>query len=336
MKISIAVVALNEERYLPGLLRDILNQTYLHSRMEVLLIDSMSTDKTLNIMNDFRDRHQSKFAHIRVLKNPKKTQANGWNVAIKEYRGDALIRVDAHAHIPDDFVEKNVKRLKLGEYVCGGKRPNISEESTLKAALLLEAESAMFGSGISTFRNSDKSGYVTSIFHGAYRREVFDKVGGFNESLGRTEDNDFHQRVRENGYSIFMDKDIISYQYVRPTIQKMMKQKFLNGYWIGKTTYINRKCISLYYYIPGFFVLSVIGTLIMAFLGITAPIEILCVLYGFVLISIGLASIRKKKYDFIYIIVPIICCMIHISYGVGTIIGLIKNVGNCTKSNLLV
>ncbi|MFC2314570.1 MAG: glycosyltransferase family 2 protein [Selenomonas massiliensis] len=333
MKVSVAIVALNEERYLPSILRDVLNQTYLHSRMEVLLIDSMSTDETLYIMNDFRNRYQSKFIDIRVLKNPKKRQANGWNIAIKEYCGDVLIRIDAHAHIPCDFVEKNVKRLKLGEYVCGGRRPNIAEESTLKAALLLEAESAMFGSGISPFRNSDKSEYVKSIFHGAYRREVFDKVGGFNEGLGRTEDNDFHQRVRENGYNIFMDKDIISYQYVRPTLRKMMKQKFLNGYWIGKTTYINRKCILLYYYVPCIFVLSVISASIMAFLEIYAPLEILCVLYGMILISIGLTSIHKKKYNLIYIIVPMICCMVHISYGLGTIIGLVKNVKLCGKSD---
>lgn len=72
MKVSVAIVALNEERYLPSILRDVLNQTYLHSRMEVLLIDSMSTDETLYIMNDFRNRYQSKFIDIRVLKNPKR------------------------------------------------------------------------------------------------------------------------------------------------------------------------------------------------------------------------------------------------------------------------
>lgn len=326
MKISIGIVALNEEKYLPGILQDVLKQTYLHKQMELLLIDSMSIDETLNIMNSFRSRYKSKFIDVRVLMNPQKRLANGWNIAINEFRGDVLIRIDAHAHIPRDFVEKNIRRLDSGEYVCGGRRPNIAEESTLKAALLLEAESAMFGSGISSFRNSDKSGYVKSIFHGAYRREVFDKVGGFNERLGRTEDNDFHQRIRENGYNIFMDKDIISYQYVRPTLRKMIKQKFLNGYWIGKTTYINKKCISLYYYIPGVFVLFVISAFVMFLLGISAPLYLVCVSYGILLISIGGTSIYKKKYNYIYSIVPIVCCIIHVSYGLGTIIGLLENV----------
>ena len=323
MKVSVSVVALNEEKYLPAILQDILQQTYPHKDMEILLIDSISQDRTKEIMQDFATKHREEFWRIKVLDNTGKQQANGWNNALRNYEGDVIIRVDAHAHIPEYFVAKNIAVLKAGEYVCGGRRPSIAEEETLSARLLLAAERAIFGSGISSFRNSEKSGYVKSIFHGAYRREVFEKVGFFDERLGRTEDNDIHQRIRAAGYKIFMDKDIISYQYVRPTLKKMLKQKFMNGYWIGKTVYINPRCLSVYYFVPLLFVLTLFISLCLFLNGYAWPFFILIFAYGSVIIISTLCSMWEKK-DIRFISVGLICFMMHVSYGLGTVRGLLK------------
>lgn len=324
MKVSVSVVALNEEKYLPAILQDILQQTYPHKDMEILLIDSISKDKTKEIMQDFATKHRDEFWRIKVLDNAGKRLANGWNVALRSYEGDAIIRIDAHAHIPEDFVAKNIARLEAGEYVCGGRRPSIAEEETLSARLLLAAESAVFGSGISSFRNSEKSGYVKSIFHGAYRREVFEKVGFFDERLGRTEDNDIHQRIRAAGYKIFMDKDIISYQYVRPTLRKMLKQKFMNGYWIGKTMYINPACISLYYFVPMVFVLALLAAMI-CLLNSEYIIPILLIFtYGSVMLLNAWCAINQHDRDFKFSAIAIVCFLMHICYGVGTIRGLLR------------
>ena len=324
MKISISVVALNEEKYLPNILKDILQQTYPHKDMEILLIDSISQDTTKNIMLDFADKYQNEFWQIKVLDNAGKRQANGWNIALRNYEGEAIIRVDAHAHIPQDFVSKNIARLEAGEYVCGGRRPSIAEEDTLSAKLLLAAESAMLGSGISSFRNSEKSGYVKSIFHGAYRREVFDKVGFFDERLGRTEDNDVHQRIRAAGYKIFMDKDIVSYQYVRPTLSKMLKQKFMNGYWIGKTMYVNPACISMYYFAPLVLVVSLLLSVILFINGNSYILEFIAVIYGFVMLISGIAAIKENKWNLSFIGTILVCLLMHICYGIGTIKGLLR------------
>ena len=324
MKVSVSVVALNEEKYLPAILQDILQQTYPHKDMEILLIDSISKDMTKEIMQDFATKHRDEFWCIKVLDNAGKRQANGWNVALRSYEGDAIIRIDAHAHIPEDFVAKNIARLEAGEYVCGGRRPSIAEEETLSARLLLAAESAVFGSGISSFRNSEKSGYVKSIFHGAYRREVFEKVGFFDERLGRTEDNDIHQRIREAGYKIFMDKDIVSYQYVRPTLKKMLKQKFMNGYWIGRTVYINSNCLDWYYFVPMFFIFALIIFAIFYVNG-EKTILIMSVISYIGLLAFSAFSVAKKNgLDLRYMFIMFVCFMMHICYGMGTIKGLCK------------
>ena len=317
-------MALNEEKYLPNILQDILQQTYPHKDMEILLIDSISQDTSKKIMSDFADKYQNEFWQIKVLDNAGKRQANGWNVALRNYEGEAIIRIDAHAHIPQDFVSKNIARLENGEYVCGGRRPSIAEEDTLSAKLLLAAESAMLGSGISSFRNSEKSGYVKSIFHGAYRREVFDKVGFFDERLGRTEDNDVHQRIRAAGYKIFMDKDIVSYQYVRPTLSKMLKQKFMNGYWIGKTMYVNPACISMYYFAPLVLVVSLLLSVILFINGNSYILEFIAVIYGFVMLISGIAAIKENKWNLSFIGTILVCLLMHICYGIGTIKGLLR------------
>ena len=324
MKVSIGIIALNEEKCLPDILDDIISQTYPHSMTEILLVDSGSIDNTKSIMMDFFDKYRREFLRIKVLDNPGKKQANGWNVVLRNSSGDAIIRIDAHAHIPIDFVSKNIERLEKGEYVCGGRRPSIAEEDTLSAKLLLAAESAVFGSGISSFRNSEKSGYVKSIFHGAYRREVFDKVGFFDERLGRTEDNDIHQRIRAAGYKIFMDKDIVSYQYVRPTLSKMLKQKFMNGYWIGRTLYVNSSCVSWYYFVPLAFVLALIVAVVCLINEEYLIPILLMISYGAVMLISSWGAMKQYDGDFRFSAVAIICFLMHICYGAGTIKGLLK------------
>ena len=324
MRVSIGIIALNEEECLLDILNDITNQTYSQMQMEILLVDSGSTDNTKNIMLDFADKYGKKFYRIKVLDNPEKRQANGWNVVLKNYLGEVLIRIDAHAHIPIDFVEKRVQCLLNGEYVCGGRCPAMCTNDKIHTHILLAAENAMLGSSISKFRNSSVSCYVNSISHGAYRREVFDKVGYFNENLGRTEDNDIHQRIRDAGYKIFFDKNMVSYRYVRPTLKKILKQKFMNGYWIGKTIYINPACISMYYFVPLIFIVSLLISIILLINGFLLIFEIIAVSYGFAMLLSAIVAIKENKWNLRFIGIIPVCFLMHIFYGLGTLKGLLK------------
>ena len=101
--------------------------------------------------------------------------------------------------------------------------------------MLLQVENSLFGSSINSSRRSEEKAYVKTMFHAAYRREVLDKVGLFNEQLLRTEDNEFHYRIREAGYKLCYDPSFGSYQYARSDFKRMVKQKYGNGYWIGLT-----------------------------------------------------------------------------------------------------
>lgn len=398
MYISMCVIAYNEENSLNSILKDIIAQDYDHSQMEVVLVNSASTDRTRELMERFARANQRslgqesqmaaenpesvdeatdyeimdyeiscmKFKDVQVLDNPKKTLPCGWNVALDAYKGDAILKVDAHASIPLDFVSKNVNVLETGEDICGGQRPTMIDESTPWKDTLLLAENSMFGSSIAPYRNNPGRSYVNSMFHAAYRREVFDTIGGFNEDLARTEDNEVHYRMREAGFKLCFDPEIISYQHIRSSLSKMMKQKYANGYWIGLTSGVCPKCLSLYHFVPFAFVVAIILSAlacgVMAMLGATLGFDvqaawgsawstgidmtaengegiyylIYCIILGLTglmwgiywLLAIAMAMIAvigaKEKRNWTCLALPFLFFLLHISYGIGTVIGLIK------------
>ena len=162
MTVSVCIIAYNEEKTLKSLFSDIVHQDYPHEKMEIILVDSMSTDHTKKIMEEFSNQ-QNGFERVKVLSNPKKNQAAGWNVAIRNSIGDIIIRIDAHTKIPKEFVKKNVNCISSGEDVSGGPRPNIAEDNNIWKLTLLLAEKSMFGSSIATYRRSHHKTYVKSL-----------------------------------------------------------------------------------------------------------------------------------------------------------------------------
>ena len=179
----------------------------------------------------------------------------------------------------------------------------------------------MLGSSIASYRKADSPRYVKSIFHGMYKKSVFDHVGELDERLGRTEDNEIHDRLLKAGYQIKYDPRIVSYQYMRPNFQKMVKQKYSNGYWIGMTSHVRPSCLSLYHFVPFVFTLAVIFSILMLpvtgwFLGLLA-----LVYFGAMAAVTGL-TIRKEGFLPHYLAMPFLLLAVHLAYGFGTIVGL--------------
>ena len=330
---SIGVIALNEEIFLPHLLSCIVEQDYPHHLIEVVLVDSGSTDATKAIMHSFAAEHPE-FMNVQVLDNPKRFQAPGWNVVIGASTGEVVIRVDAHAWIPSDFVSANMAVIGEGEDVCGGVRPTVIPEGhkTPWRATLHLAEESAFGSSAADFRRDAEARYVTSVFHGAYRKHVFEKVGVFNEQLLRTEDNDLHYRIRESGFQIKLDPRIQSKQYVRSSLKTMLKQKYGNGYWVGRTVFVQPKCLRAYHFAPFAFV---IGVLFMTLLGLLVSwLPFLACGASYVLLCVALAlhaAIRSPEKNWTMVALPIVFMGIHGTYGCGTLVGLLSGAPRQTE-----
>lgn len=318
MKVSIIITARNEEKYLPMLFEDILNQTFPLQNIEVVLMDSNSTDNTRLVMEEFKKNNET--LSVQIVTNERQIQAAGFNEGVKHATGDVVLKIDAHSRIPADFVQKNVDEILAGAYVCGGNRPTVVDSADDFSKTLHIVEESALGSSIANYRKSDVKRKVKSIFHGMYRKEVFDKVGLADERLLRTEDNEFHYRVRKAGYDIIFNPEIESYQYIRPTFTKMIQQKFANGYWIGLTSHVCRDCLSLFHFGPGVFVATL---LVLMMLTLVSFVPLLTVVFLYLLAVLGLSifEISKQKFNPTLLLIPFIMIAIHFAYGVGTIKG---------------
>ena len=318
MKVSIIITARNEEKYLPMLFEDILNQTFPLQNIEVVLMDSNSTDNTRLVMEEFKKNNE--ILSVQIVTNERQIQAAGFNEGVKHATGDVVLKIDAHSRIPADFVQKNVDEILAGAYVCGGNRPTVVDSADDFSKTLHIVEESALGSSIANYRKSDVKRKVNSIFHGMYRKEVFDKVGLADERLLRTEDNEFHYRVRKAGYDIIFNPEIESYQYIRPTFTKMIQQKFANGYWIGLTSHVCRDCLSLFHFGPGVFVATL---LVLMILTLVSFVPLLTVVFLYLLAVLGLSifEISKQKFNPTLLLIPFIMIAIHFAYGVGTIKG---------------
>ena len=322
MLVSVVIGLLNEEKFLPRLIEDFKNQTYDHSKIELIFIDGMSKDKSWKILEDFKASNHD-FFDVVLLKNPKVILSAGMNVGIKAARGECILKVDCHSHITEDFIENNVKVIESGEDVCGGPRPNIIENEDNLSKTLLLVEENMFGSGIANYRKQTSKRYVSSVFQGMYKKEIFDKIGLLDEKVGRVEDNELHYRIRKNGYRIRYSNDILSYQYTRPTVNRMLKQKYSNGYWIGKVSHVYPKAFSIFHFVPFIFVLGIIFSLLM--LPLTKLFAVLlAVAYGLFTILVTLMTIINNKFNATMLLIPILLFLVHFSYGLGTLVGLVK------------
>ena len=131
-------------------------------------------------------------------------------------------------------------------------------------------------------------------------------------------------RMKKAGYKFLLDPTIKSYHHARNSLSKMMKQKYLNGYWIGLTMGISPKCFSIYHFVPLVFVLALIFSIIFAFVFSGIPLILLLGAYFTFNILNTIFSIISEKKHLDYLLLPFIFFLLHLSYGWGTLYGLIK------------
>ena len=318
--ISFIVVAYNAAASLPLLLEDLRAQTLPPGQLEVLLVDSASTDGTRRVMEQFAAG--APFP-VRVLANPRRWLASGINVALRAATGDAIIRLDAHARIPADFLQKSLAALEQGEDIVGGcvagAQPHTPWEAVMHAL-----DTSRFCGGAAPFRNSGEARYVDTLAYALYRREVYDCVGLYDERLRRTEDNEMHYRMRKAGYRFYFSPDILSYHAARPTLLGQLRQKWGNGYWIGRTMHIQPHCFAPRHLIPALFVLLLLGCLLLLPL-FHWPLALLLCAYGIVDLAFSVkGALREEKGRLLTLLaLPLLFPLVHIVYGAGTLLGLL-------------
>lgn len=321
-EVAIVIPTLNEERFISRCLNSIIKQTYEFEKMDVMIIDGGSKDNTKDIVAEYQKSHQN----IRFIENKKKIQSVAFNIGLKKSTAPYIIRLDAHAEYDSKYISLCIENLKQDEKRgnVGGRCNIFPFNQSIWAQTNAILNHSRFGIGGAAFRVSKEAHNTDSVPFGAFPRKIIEKIGGMREDLPRGEDNEYNSRIRKAGYKIFFDPNIISSYFARPTLGASCKQMYANGNSIGYLYYIDREAIGIRHLVPLLFVVSGLFCIIISVLW--SPFcYVFCGGLALYLIADAMASIMGAK-DNVKCTLPlfILFFCVHVSYGIGTIAGLIK------------
>jgi glycosyltransferase involved in cell wall biosynthesis len=320
-KVSIIIPIRNEEAYIRQCLSAVFNQINVDGiDLEIIVADGLSTDNTRAIVKDFQHEHPN----LILIDNPGKIVPTGINKAIKISQGDIIVRIDGHTTIAPDYIFQCVAALKSTDADNVGGRMD-AEGATLFGQAVSIATSTPFGVGDSRFHYSTEEDWVDSVYMGAWRKEVFHKIGLFDEELVRNQDDEFNYRLRKHGGKILLSPKIKSKYTVRSTLKALWKQYYQYGFWKVRVLQKHPKQMSVRQFIPPLFVSSLIISLLASLL-----LPYVWLLFGlffgyYLLVNLAVSGLTASRNGWHHLFrLPFVFPILHISYGLGFLVGLLK------------
>jgi glycosyltransferase involved in cell wall biosynthesis len=306
--ISVILPVLNEETHLEEAVHSILSQDY-QGKLEVILAVGPSRDRTLEIAQSISRRD----SRVVLVDNPSGRTAAGLNIALNKSQSPVVVRVDGHAHIPNDYITLIVEILnKTGAVNVGGVMAAVGTTAFERA--VAGAMRSPLGVGASRFHTGGEAGIVDTVYLGAFRREALVAIGGFDERFTRAQDWELNFRLRENGGVVYFDPRLHVTYRPRSTVKALAKQYFEYGRWRRVVSRRHSGTINYRYLAPPFalvgFTLSLIAGFFLPILFIPAAIYLLFVLAASVRIA---SSIRE--YFLLLTVIP----TMHFAWGAGFI-----------------
>ncbi len=318
-EISIVVACRNEEKNILTLLKSIESSDYDIDNIEVLVVDGMSDDNTRNKVIEFQ---KSTKLFISILDNVKQKTPYAFNIGIKNATSDLIIIAGARFVFSSNYFKEVRKVLKDKKIGCaGGRIVNIYENQT--SEVITKAMGSTFGIGFGNFRTISEDKFVDTVTPPAFRKEIFDEIGYFDERLTRNQDDDFSFRLIKAGYKILLKANIHIEYVVRGSFSKLFKQYKQYGYW---KVFVNKKhktVTTLRQLFPLFFVLSLIGLPLLSIFSSFFSYLLLIELITYLMLNF-IFSFKDNKLHLLNLVKQMYACFIlHISYGLGYLEGII-------------
>jgi glycosyltransferase involved in cell wall biosynthesis len=314
--ISVVIVCRNEIDNIENSINSFFNQKRVPD--EIIVVDGMSDDGTYEKIVDFKDKHKN----IKIFQNEKIYTPFGLNIGIKNSKSDFVMIAGAHTIFDENYIEVCMNFLENNEKaeICGGIAKAYASEGILSKSFA-KVYSSIFGVGGSKHRYSNKLQKVDTIAYGVYKRELFDKYGFFDERLIRNQDIELNYRFRENNVDIYL-LPIENFYIVPKNLKCFLKKNFDNGFWNYITLKINKNGIGLRHFIPLFFLIYIFMLILFTILNIYLfKVILIFILFIYIIIDLFF-SFEKNFISFLFnfIFYP----MLHISYGLGTFMSIIK------------
>ncbi|WP_258367243.1 MULTISPECIES: glycosyltransferase family 2 protein [unclassified Mesotoga] len=319
-KVSIIIPARNEEKFIKRCVESFLKCDYPGELIEVIVVDGMSEDRTREIVTEISRRDD----RVLLIDNERKITPVAMNLGVKASKGEYVFFSGAHSEMPSDYISKCIKHaIETGADNVGGVMKTEPRVKSAVGIAISKVLSSPLGVGGAKFRTGvSKPTEVDTVPFGCYKREVFDRIGYFNEKLVRNQDIEFNLRLKRAGGKIILFPDIELTYYSRSTFKELWKNNFANGFWIITGAKYADNPFSIRHLIPLVFVLTLlIGIVFWVFFSIIGKllVMILCVYLFLMLIE----SFSKGESLSVTLLMILAFPILHISYGIGSLCAVI-------------
>jgi glucose-1-phosphate thymidylyltransferase len=319
--VSVLMPVRNEATFIEQSLKAVIAQDYPSERMEVIVADGMSTDGSAQIVESFKSRHSV----VTLINNPGKIVATGLNLAFEHASGEVIVRVDGHCEIAKDYVTRCVEHL-LNEDVDGVGGPLDTIGQSPLARVIARAMSSPFGVGGAAFRTKrNKTMLTDTVAFPAYRRSIVERAGCFDEELVRNQDDEYNYRLRKMGAKLLLASDVHCRYYSRSSLSSLWRQYFQYGYWKVRVMQKHPGEMRLRQFIPSLFVTALTMSLLMMTLVDESRFIFGLVLAAYCAVNLAASILQgRKSPERSLILLPAVFATLHLSYGLGFLVGLAK------------
>jgi glycosyltransferase involved in cell wall biosynthesis len=320
-RVTVILPCRNEARYIAACLDSILATVYPRDRLEVFVVDGMSSDATRRIVQELAARHPE----IRLLDNVERIVPTALNIGIRSASGDIIVRMDAHVVYPPEYLPRLVQAItESGADNVGGCMVTLPADGTTLAQAIAIAMSHPFGVGNAHFRlGAREARDVDTVPFGCFRRDLFEQIGYFDEDLVRNQDDEFNARILKRGGRVRLLPDVLCYYYARGSIPQLSRMFYQYGAFKPLVARKVGRVMTLRQLVPAGFVSALAGALLdglfwrpawLIALGIAA-------LYACGVLASTARIVRShglRCAAALAVVFPVV----HVSYGLGFVRGL--------------
>jgi glycosyltransferase involved in cell wall biosynthesis len=311
--VSVIMPCRNEARFIERCLASILASDY--ERFEIIVADGMSVDGTRTLLDSLANHDP----RLRIIDNPEHITPVALNRAIAASQGEIVVRFDAHAVMPPDYIRRCVELLESsGAANSGGSILTFPQSRGPFSGPIVAVLSSRFGVGNSPFRTTahDQAPRpADTVFGGCWHRTLFDRIGGFNEKLVRSQDIEFNLRISHAGGTIMLDPSIVCDYYARATLAAFWRHNFSNGVWaVLPFAFSDIVPVRLRHLVPLAFVASLAASTILPFPWSIAVLAAYAAVNLAASIQIAIAHRRAS----LLALLPIAFLSLHLAYGLGS------------------
>lgn len=325
-KISVIVPCRNEVKSIRSFLDSLRRQELKSLEWEVIIADGLSDDGTREVLSEYAQQHP----WLRVVDNVERIVSTGLNAAVRAAQGEIIIRMDVHTEYQADYIQRCVEVLeKTGAANVGG--PWVARGKGYVGRAIAAAFQSAFAVGGARGHQATHEGLVDTVYLGCWRRDTLLRIGLFDETLVRNQDDELNLRLTRAGAQICQSPQIVSWYQPRSSLSGLFRQYFQYGFWKVAVIQKHRLPASWRHLVPGAFVLmnlaflgGVLFRLIAGINSLTWPLMIWASIdVAYALASAGAALIVARRSGWTLLpLLPVVFAIYHTAYGLGFVAGI--------------